>query len=307
MAIPPQTSSPQSLPPKAPNGTTMVVVGLALATLAVILVNVYAQALVKKSQPDTFTAYTFIGRAEAGRTVSPDMFAPTEIPEKFKNSLGPLVDSKESFEALFDDKKSKPLKHDAFSGQLLTHDFFKGGKEADPKLDPITPGKLGVSITVDKLPASLIPGDYVELRVAVPAGNGKPGTRVIGLMEYVRVIAKGDTVISQDGTSAKGGAGTTTLEIELTPEQDIQIKNIQRAIGGAPLGVSVRSRNASTGPYNTVPDITQINPEVFKALGITAYQASFDEPLPAPAKPKEPAKDVRKAPAEEKDPSLFQR
>lgn len=263
-----------NLPPKSPpRSAALIGVGLALAAVAVLLVNVYAQVLVRKNQEDTFTAYQFQTEIGADRPLRPESVTPVQIPEKFRNALGDLITDPKVLEGLTAD--GKKLRRAAPAGALLTHGYLKSAKEADPRSDPITDGKLALSIKVDNLPASLEAGDFVDLLVNVPASSARSGVRCIPLMEYVRVIAKGEVVVSENGAASRSGQGVSKIDIELTPEQAVQFKNIQRNLGGTPFEVSVRNRGDSK-PHGLVPNMTEINPDVFKALGITPYRSGKD-------------------------------
>ncbi len=263
------STAPLPMPSK-PNGATMVIVGLALAVLAVILVNVYANVLLDKNREKTFVAYQFVAPGPAGRPLHPKMVAEVQIPVRFAKSLGKLVPQ----DAIAGQTDGKTLlAYAASPGDLLTYNFFVGHKDAKSQQDNITAGYLAVAIKVDNPPASLEPGSYVDLQVQVPAGNGRPGVRMVGLMEQVYVIAKGEAVVAENNAIPKGGMGALKIDIKLTPEQAMQIKNIQRAMGGTPFEVTVRSPFDSSS-HGTVPDITQVNPEVFRLLNISPYQAN---------------------------------
>ncbi len=263
------STAPLPLPQKT-NGTTMVIVGLGLSVLAVILVNVYAKVLLEKNREDTFVAYRFVTPAAAGRPLNGKMVEKVLIPLRFKNSLGELVPQ----DALAGQTDGKTLLARAASpGNLLTYNLFVGHKDAKSQQDNITPGFLAVAIKVDNPPASLEPGSYVDLQVQVPAANGHAGMRMIGLMEQVYVIAKGEAVVAENNATPKGGVGAIKIDIKLTPEQAMQIKNIQKATGGVPFEATVRSP-LDTGSHGTVPDSTQVNPEVFRLLNISPYQAN---------------------------------
>ncbi len=264
----PNPGSASASNPSQNGSTKMVIVGLVLAASAVILVNLYAKALVEKSQETTFTVYTFVNGQEANHLVRADMLQPTEVPVRFKGSLGDVVDA-DTLKGYISGQKM--LRRSASPKQLLTHDFFMGGKETDPKQDPITPGKVSVAIKVENLPAALEPGDFVDLQAQVPAGTNRSGMKVIGVMEHVRVIAKGEIVVSENSGNRPVG-NVAKIDIELSPENAMQIKNIQKAMGGAAFEVTVRNRKDSA-PHGTVANMNDVNEEVFKALGIQAYRA----------------------------------
>lgn len=80
------------------------------------------------------------------------------------------------------------------AGEPLLEDFISGAQVARFS-DLLAPGTRAISLEVSALESHaglLLPGDYIDLFVLMPAEDGRRDRRLLGLIERVKVLAAGE-------------------------------------------------------------------------------------------------------------------
>jgi len=208
--------------------TTLVIVALTLALLAVVLTNVYIGMVRTQADADRVEVYVL------DRTLYPG--------EKLKDRDITLKRYPGEFREIFANRVADPsvrvgdtIMRLAEQGAPLTHDLFTPPEERD-LVTEINEGMRVYALPVDNrtAPGNLKPGMLVDLEAPFRI-SGREAI-IVPVMERVRVLAVGRRDIvaeSQDNsTRSRPISSFNTISIELTPLQATQMSMIQRMAVG---------------------------------------------------------------------------
>lgn len=249
-------------PTGAPVGSgTLVAVGLGLAVLAVILMNVYVELRVSAAQEDTITIFKFNGSLDAGTEIEPKHITPVEIPESFAKAFGAdVIRERPDSPGTPADGLGFELNSPVVQGEALRSSLFTGeGRRAARNNPELGEHQIALSVDSDDQPADLAPGDRIDLYGAIPMSRS---TQYMVVMEYVEVAAVGERrTVSGDGKQANK-YGSITINID--PKQVPLLFDIQQRLPDNEFRISLRA------PNDTRTEITggeaKINEKVLAAL-----------------------------------------
>jgi len=240
--------------------TTLVIVALSLALLAVILTNVYIGMVRSQADADRITVYTLTRTVYPGDKLDEDDVQPKPFPGEFEQTFSNRV-KPESLEL----RIGTVIRRTAEQGAPLTHDLFTEPEDRDIDLR-ITPGMRLYALPVNNrtVPGNLRPGMIVDLEAPFRVAGTQ--TLVLPVMEQVKVMAVGKRDIADETASDRGRSrpitSFDTISIQLTPEQATQMSMIQRLTVG---DFDLHLRNPGD---ETTPKIPAggINPRILEML-----------------------------------------
>jgi len=213
----------------ASGSTTLVIVALGLALLAVVLTNIYIGMVRSQADADSITVYTLTRTVYPGEKLDDDDIEPKQFPGDFDSTFSNRV-KPESLQLRID----TVIRRTAEQGSPLTHDLFTEPEDREIDLR-ITPGMRLYALPVNNrtVPGNLRPGMIVDLEAPFRVG-GK--TLVIPVLEQVKVMAVGRRDIADESNEGRGRSrpitSYDTISIELTPLQATQMSMIQRMTVG---------------------------------------------------------------------------
>lgn len=225
----------QSAPPAAPRSSTrLVLVALALAIFAVVLTNIYIEAVRRDVKRNSFSIYVLNRRVQPGDRFKKEDTKRISVPRDFEESfkaLGAVM------EADFDDLASRGEQFQRSAGAndiLLFSQFVTPSGKGD--IDrAIQPGRRLIALPVNsrRIAGELRPGISVDIQAAFNLGGSVPG--VLTVMENVKVSAVGSRTIADeqaDPSNARPLTGYRTISIEVSPEDATYLNMIERVMVG---------------------------------------------------------------------------
>lgn len=246
-----------------PSGSgQLVMIGCAVAAVAVIMMNIYVEMRVAAAQEDEITVYQFVGDLEAGDEIESSDLIEIQIPLKYENAFGqdairenPTSPGKPS------DGIGFKLNVSVVGGEVLRSSQFTGAGRRVGRNDP-EKGKFQIALSVDSddQPSDLAPGDRINLYGAIRRSRS---TEYMVVMEYVEVAAVGERRSESGDGSRSNKYGSITINIK--PEQVPKIFDIQQRLPDQEFRISLRPASDTSTP-KTGGDA--INPEVLQALGM---------------------------------------
>ena len=254
----------------APESTKLIVIALILAVLAVILVQVYIQAVKSGSAEESFPVFRLRVAKDPGDELTDDDVERLTVPDRFRDSFRDIVE---------DNGQGQPLRlGDEFTRhvepyELLTHRLFESvDDEADRRL--IQQGFRGVALPVvaERLPEPLRAEMRVDLLAPVRSQTTQPDILVV--MENVRIVSVGDRNIEDDRVTdtRRRGNNFQTITIEVPPEEAVLLTEIAEVVQQVGVfHVLLRSPDDRT-PF--VIETGGINDEVLTRLNLTASTPS---------------------------------
>ena len=251
-------------PTAAPESTRLIVVALILAVLAVILVQLYIQAVKSGSQEESFPVFRLRVAKDPGDELTEDDVERLTVPDRFRDSFRDIVEDNGSGEPL---RLGDEFTRHVEPYELLTHRLFEAvDDEADRRL--IQQGFRGVALPVvaERLPEPLRAEMRVDLLAPVRSSTAQPDIMVV--MENVRIVSVGDRNIEDDRvTDTRRRGNFENITIETTPADAVLLTEISEAV--QQIGVfQVLLRS----PDDRQPFVVQaggINPEVLKRLNLS--------------------------------------
>jgi len=231
----PNSSNPNS---SAPAGSgQLVLIGLVIAVIAVILMNVYVEMRVKASQEDTVTFFRFDDEMKAGDEITISDLEPFDIPKSLQKAFGTNAvpeDPQNPGRPL--DGEFATLNEPVVKGQMLTFSLFRARDSAALR-DPAYRGLDEITLNIDskEQPPNLRPGDLVDLYASVPLNRNSEYMRV---MEYVRVVDLGDRVQDAGSRTRNNKYGSITIYVD--PSLTNKLFDIQKRVDGQTFNVTRR-------------------------------------------------------------------
>ncbi len=218
------SSSPMPAPPTG--NTRLLLVAIGLAILAVVLVNVYIEAIKSVGNESTFTAYILKAPIDAGEKIESDKYDEVQFPMEFRDAFrkSGFIFRDDQTEGI-DEFLGRTLVNDAENGQALRLDHFRDSGRSAPRI-PVSLGKRVATIPVIAgfNSADLVPGTYVDL-----IANIKGESMVV--MENVRVVGVGKQNIQElDNTGGSVGTNAAKIDIEIDPDYGVTLADITSRI-----------------------------------------------------------------------------
>lgn len=222
----------------APAGSgQLVVIGLIIALVAVILMNVYVEMRVKASQEDKVTFFRFEDDMKTGDEIQMSDLEPFEVNESQKDVFGTNAvpeDPQNPGRPL--DGEFTTLNQPVVKGQMLMFSQFRT-RDSAAQRDPAYRGLDEITLNIDskEQPPNLRPGDLVDLYASVPLNRN---TEYMRVMEYVRVVDLGDKVQESGSRSRNNKYGSITIYVD--PELTNKLFDIQKRVDGQTFNVTRR-------------------------------------------------------------------
>lgn len=259
--FPPSPNTPRTGP--AGSGQ-LVVIGLVIAAIAVILMNVYVEMRVKAKEEDTVRFFRFKDEMKAGTEIEAGDLTNVEIPKSLANAFGTSA-VRAAADGTPSDGLGFKLNTTVTGGQLLTSDLFLGTGSATVR-DPAYRGLDEITLNIDskEQPPNLRPGDFVDLYASIPLNRSSEYMRV---MEYVKVVDLGDRI--QDAGATRGKAnkyGSITIYVD--PRLSNKLFDIQKRVEGQTFNVTRRDPQDKTPRELKTGGSKEINDRVLKLLNL---------------------------------------
>ena len=261
----PTSSSSQ---PAGPAGSsTLVLVGVGLAVVAVVLMNIYVEMRVAAQNEDTVTFYEFKEELKVGDEITFDLLKEVEIPKSMQQAFGRDAIRKDPASDRPADGTGEKLIVPVIAGEFLRFSQVRSSNAANVRpaefrnFDEIT-----VNVDSKQQPPNLRPGDYVDLYAAVP--GFRQDARNMRVMEYVKIVNLGERT-RESGTSQAGKNdkyGTITFYIQ--PDLTATLLDIQRKVVGNTFNLTRRDPGDKTPRELEIGGSREINPKVPEALRI---------------------------------------
>jgi len=248
-------------PPSDNRGSgTLVIIGVVLAVLAVILMNVYVEIRVDAAKQDTVTYFEFTGSLDAGTEIESNHIRPVEVPESL--SLGQdAIRERPDRPGTPVDGLGFELQKSVIEGEVLRSSLFTGRGGGGIRGNPPDLGERQMAISVDSedQPANLAPGDRIDLYGAIPFSRTDKNMVV---MEYVEVAAVGERRVESGDGSQSSKYGSITINLD--PEQVPLLLDIQRRLPEKQFRITLRAPNDTSTAVTGGEAV--INPKVLSAL-----------------------------------------
>ena len=248
----PQSSQPQQ------GSTKLVLVALAIAVVAVILVNLYIGYVRSQAREGEFMVYKLMTSVEPGDTLREEMIEPHPIPDSFKDSFSDAV-TEEGLQTQLDQQ----VQRYAARNDVLRYDLFipPTQNELDRR---ISDGMRLVALPVEtqRIPGDLRPGMYVDIEAPFRTGQG---VRILPVMEQVKVMIVGDFSIvdaTEAGSNDVSVSGYRNISVEVTPEQATQLATVSNMITG---NFEIQVRNPGDDARPKIPE-GGLNPRVVQLI-----------------------------------------
>lgn len=232
--FPPSSNTSTSAP--AGSGQ-LVLVGLVIAIIAVVLMNVYVEMRVAAQEEDMVTFFEFRDPMDPGDTIEAEDLRTVSVPRSMEGAFGnrAIRENPERRGTPIDGLGIK-LSAAVSEKQILTSDLLFGSSgtplrdRAYRDLDEIT-----LNIDSKKQPTNLRPGDFVDLYASVPLNRN---TEYMRVMEYVKVVNLGDRILEAGTRSQSNKYGSITIYVD--PELSGKLFDIQRRVSGQTFNVTRR-------------------------------------------------------------------
>lgn len=247
---------------QAPAGSgQLVVVGVVIAVLAVILMNIYVEMRVAARDEKTITLFKYAGALEPGDIIEANDLVPIQIAESNQNAYG--------LDAVREDAPGSkrpadgvgfPLFTSVAEGEVLKSSHFLASANRVGRNDPqLGERQIALSIESEEQPADLTPGDRVDLLGAVRMSRD---TEYETIMEYVEIASVGE----RRTESADGGRANRygKITINVTLEQSKMLYAIRDRLQDKKFIIALRAPNDTATPETGGEAI--INPDVIEML-----------------------------------------
>lgn len=252
-------------PPTGPAGSgQLVVIGFAIAIIAVVLMNFYVEMRVRAQQEDKVTFFKFNDSFKAGEEVESGDLEEVRIVKSEAKAFG-----NGAIRAGADGRPSDgigfKLNAPVIEGQFLTSDLFMGAGKSTFR-DPAYRGLDEITLNIDskEQPPNLRPGDFIDLYASVPMNRN---TKFMRIMEYVKVVDLGDRVQDSGATRGKSNKyGSITIYVD--PKLSSKLFDIQKRVSGQTFNVTRRDPQDQMPRELKVGGSTEINEEVLKLLNL---------------------------------------
>jgi hypothetical protein len=258
-------ASPSSpAPPPARESTKLIIVAVILALVAVVLVNIYIQAIKSGTQEDTFNIFRLQVAKQPGDVLVAEDVQRRPIPESLRDSFrGAVSENAEGEPLRIGDKFTRA----AEPNDLLTQSLFEtADNDATRRL--IKQGFRGVALPVvaDRLPDPL----KAEMRVDIlaPVSTGGLRREIMVVMENVRVVSVGDVNIEDLNVTdtRRRGDNFSTLTVEVRPNEAILLTEISQQV--QQVGVFHVLLRSPDDRQPLVIEDGGLNPDVLLRLGL---------------------------------------
>jgi Flp pilus assembly protein CpaB len=244
--------------PPGGGGGKVAAIGIVLAIVAVILMNIHVEVVRRQARPGEFTVYRLENRVRVGDTLRERDVRAVRMPEDFREAFHNAVDPTGLRARI-----GQPFKRAAERGGVLTYDLFIDADEAN--LDRLISRDMrlvALPVNARTLPGNLRPGMFVDIEAPFVTGAAG-GPRVMPVMEFVRVMAVGRRSVIDEQADAEGRQTTfSTISIEVTPEQATQLAMIQSVAAG---DFMLHLRNPADTSQPKIP-MGGINPAVLSLI-----------------------------------------
>ena len=240
--------------------TKVVIAAVLLALLAVILVNVYISMVRAADQPGSFTVFRLNVSVKPGDTLRSSDVTAVKVDKRFADAFKTAVKANAQGQPF---QLGQAFQRAASMNDVLSYNLFE--PPTQNRLDlTIDPGKRGVALPVNaqKLPGDIQPGMFVDIAAPFTEPNGQ--TAVWPVMERVKVLLVGSQSVldQQNGHNRNATSSYSTITVEVTPKQALQLSQIQHLAAGE---FEINLRNPGD---ESTPDIPGggINPQVLQRL-----------------------------------------
>ncbi|MEM1026669.1 MAG: RcpC/CpaB family pilus assembly protein [Planctomycetota bacterium] len=261
-APPPRYSppTPGGTDPNAPRGSAkLLIVAVVLAIVAVVLVNLYVAASRRSIQSDEFVVFRMDVQKSPGDVLAADDTSAVRVPMTLRESFTGAVAPNAAGNA--PSRVGDPLTRPVEPGDILEARHFDLQTQDETRL-LIRPGMRGIAIPVQSqsLPDPIRPEMLVDIEAPFRGRGGR--TRVMPVMEMVRVVAVGSTNIVDERRGGGAGSGVSKITLEVTPDQASDLEYLLSQVAGE-FRVHTRNPSDTERPKIGGPGV---NPEVMKLL-----------------------------------------
>lgn len=260
----PNANNPSS---SAPAGSgQLVLVGLVIAVIAVILMNVYVEMRVAAEKEDTVTYFRFVDDMKSGDQIELKDLERVDVPVSMQDAFGTnAVREDPSSRGTPLDGRGNNLNAPVVKGQMLTYSLFRTNSSAALR-DPAYRGLDEITLNIDskKQTPNLRPGDFVDLRASVPLNRD---TRYMTIMEYVRVVNLGDRV-QESGTAQGKNNKYGSITIYVEPALSNKLLDIQKRVEGQTFNVTRRDPQSKEPRVLKTGGSKEINENVLEILNL---------------------------------------
>ncbi len=257
LPTPGSPGSPGSSPP--PTGSAkLLIAAIALAVLAVVLMNLYVAAARRSIATSEFPVFRLLVRKNPGQRLAERDVQRIAVPNKFEDTFAGAIGANDQGQPLrIGDTFTRPVEPQDI---LLERHFDALGEDESRLL--IKKGWRGKALPVDaqSLPDPLRPEMWVDLEAPFRgAGNL---VQVWPVMERVRVVSVGRTSIVDERRGSRSSSGVSKITLEVRPEEASQLEALQTIVAG---NFSIHLRRTDDLARPKIPD-GGINPELLQLL-----------------------------------------
>jgi len=206
---------------------TLLIVSVALGVLAVLLVNLYVHGVESRLMRGSFIVLQAATDLKPGEKIKATSIRKVEVPGRFQQAFAQAWKGMDA-DALIGRAVAVEVKE----GEILFHSQFEAHRGATPA-DTIPPGfgHWGIRLDSRSAPASLQPGDVVDLVASVRlTADSAPAP--VTVMRGVKVVALGSLMSAPDNTASVRRSDISRLTIEITPDEATKLQAVENNMDG---------------------------------------------------------------------------
>ncbi|MEM9018997.1 MAG: hypothetical protein AAGC44_00420 [Planctomycetota bacterium] len=248
----------------APNAgsTQLVVVGVVLAVIAVVLVNVYVEMRAASENEDTVTMFRFKVAKDRGDAIEEGDFDQIEIPKRFEKAFGDAMPPATSDPEMPSGGYGQILNQSVRKDEVLRFSMVQSGTLDSAGRD-VDRGTRIFALKVDssEQPRNLARGDYIDV-----LGEFGRGTGVMYVAQRLEVVQVGDRLNSQSEDGSRV-LRYNNISIQVSPDDVLSLKALEKLTVNEQFSITVRADD----DYDitiTPKEESVLNQELLRRMGL---------------------------------------
>ncbi|MEM1353601.1 MAG: hypothetical protein AAGH88_01825 [Planctomycetota bacterium] len=248
----------------APNAgsTQLVVVGVVLAVIAVVLVNVYVEMRAASQNEDTVTVFRFKVAKDRGDIIKEGDLETIEIPSDFEDAFGDAMSPSSLDAEMPEGGWGETLNQSVRKNEVLRFSMVQSGTLDSAGRD-VDRGTRIFALKVDssEQPRNLARGDYIDV-----LGEFGRGTGVMYVAQRLEVVQVGDRLNSQSEDGSRV-LRYNNISIQVSPDEVLSLKALEKLTVNEQFSITVRADDDYDITITTKED-SVLNQELLRRMGL---------------------------------------
>lgn len=240
----------------------LVIVGLVLAVVAVILVNVYVEMRAASENEATVTMFRFKVDKDRGDSIEEGDFEKIQVPKRFEKAFGDYMPPGETDTDKPSGGYAQVLNQSVRTGEVLRFSMVAAGALNTAGSD-VNRGTRVFALKVDssEQPRNLARGDYIDV-----LGEFGRGTGVMYVAQRLEVVQVGDRLNSQSEDGSRV-LRYNNISIQVSPDDVLKLKAIEKMTINEQFSITVRSDDDYDITIRT-KEGSVLNEDLLRRLGL---------------------------------------